>query len=104
MVLMVVLLLATLITTMAVVEVGAALNEGFRARTAADAAALAGAAEGESAAADIAEANGGMLVSYSEQEVGSGGTSATATVRVGRISRTARASAQVEWAVSSEGG
>ncbi|MGH9210593.1 MAG: M15 family metallopeptidase [Acidimicrobiales bacterium] len=43
---------------------GRAVVQRTQARTAADAAALAGAAEGEDAAADVARANGGDLTSY----------------------------------------
>src|SRR5438067_1992596 len=45
-------------------QFGARLDDAARARTAADAAALAGAAEGRAAADDLARANHGELVEY----------------------------------------
>lgn len=73
-----------------VVEVSVAAVERGRARTAADAAALAAAlvepAAAEGAAADAATRNGGHLV-----EVTATGTSASATVRVGRATVTSTA-------------
>jgi hypothetical protein len=57
-----------------------------RARTAADAAALAGVEGGRGAAARLAAANGGSLVSWSQQ-----GDAVTVTVRVGDAVATAGA-------------
>jgi hypothetical protein len=51
---------------LAFVPVGTALDRRTRARTAADAAALAGAADGESAARRLAAANGGELVDFDD--------------------------------------
>jgi hypothetical protein len=52
------------VVLLALVPLGEAATERAQARTAADAAALAGAAEGEDAARDVAEANGGELTSW----------------------------------------
>lgn len=58
-----------------------------RAQTAADAAALAGAAEGRAAAQRLAEANGAELIAYLEL----GGGDADVTVRLGSAEASARA-------------
>lgn len=52
------------VVLMALVPLAQAAGERSRARTAADAAALAGAAEGEAAARDIAAANGAEVVGW----------------------------------------
>ena len=70
----------------AVVRFGAVAVDRGRASTAADAAALGGAAEGRDRAAELARANGGRLVSYEER-----GDDARVRVEVGRVSATARA-------------
>lgn len=97
--LMVVVLLALMVAVVATVEVGQLLDESARARTAADAAALAGAAAGREEAAALAVANGGLLVSYAEQETAGDADVllVTVEVRVGRASQTARAERLVEW-------
>lgn len=97
--LMVVMLLVLMVAVVATVEVGQLLDESARARTAADASALAGAAAGRGEAAALAAANGGVLLSYTEQET-AGDVDAllvTVEVRVGRASQTARAERLVEW-------
>jgi len=97
--LMVVMLLVLMVAVVATVEIGQLLDESARARTAADAAALAGAAAGRQEAAALAAANGGLLLSYAEQEA-AGDIDAllvTVEVQVGRVSRTARAERVVEW-------
>ena len=97
--LMVVVLLVMMVAVVATVEIGQLLDESAQARTAADAAALAGAAAGREEAAALAAANGGFLVSYTEQET-VGDTDVllvTVEVRVGRASQTARAERLVEW-------
>ncbi|MDE0268456.1 MAG: pilus assembly protein TadG-related protein [Acidimicrobiaceae bacterium] len=99
-ILMVVVLFLVVGAALVIIEGGRILEESTRARTAADAAALAGAVEGEEVAADIASLNGGTLVSYTEASVGYDQTVATATVRVGRVSRMAKASAQLKWVVA----
>jgi hypothetical protein len=66
--------------------VGGAVDAA-RARTAADAAALAGAGDGRAAAAEMAAANGGVLVGFREA-----GDDVVVDVRVGSAVATARAS------------
>jgi outer membrane lipoprotein SlyB len=65
---------------------GGVAVDGARARTAADAAALAGAAEGRAAAARLAAANGAELLAYEPH-----GRDVVVTVRVGRVTEQARA-------------
>ena len=97
--LMVVMLVVLVVAVAATVEVGRFLDESARARTAADAAALAGAAGGRPEAAALAAANGGLLLSYTEQQADgdSDALLVTVAVRVGRASQTARAERLVEW-------
>ena len=97
--LMTAMLLVAMIAVVATIEIGRLLYESAAARTAADAAALAGAAAGPDAAASIAAANGGVLLSYDEEEPADGSDSllVTVAVQVGRASQTARAERQVEW-------
>lgn len=73
-------------------RVGPVLDDAARARTAADAAALAGAVDGRVAARALAEANGGELVAFVPEPNG-----VTVVVRVGRVSARARATASGEW-------
>ena len=97
--LMIVVLLVTMGAAFVTVEVGGLLNESARARTAADAAALAGAAAGREEAVSVAVANGGVLLSY-EEEKPTGSSDVllvTVAVQVGRASQTARAERLVEW-------
>lgn len=68
------------------IPLGRATFDRAEARTAADAAALAGAAEGHAAARTLAEANGGEIV-----EIAESGNAITVTVRVGAAIATARA-------------
>ena len=97
--LMAALLILAMGAVVAMIEIGRLLNESAAARTAADAAALAGAAAGPDAAASMAAANGGVLLSYDEEELADDaeGLLVTVAVRVGRASQTARAERQVEW-------
>ena len=97
--LMAAMLLLAMGAVVATIEIGRLLNDSAAARTAADAAALAGAAEGRDSAESMAHANGGVLVSYHEEEAadGSGALLVTVAVRVGRAGQTARAEQQVEW-------
>ena len=96
--LMIVVLFIAMAAVAATVEIGQLLNESAQARTAADAAALAGAAEGRAEAAVLAAANGGVLLSYEEHKAAdSGALLVTVAVQVGRASRTARAERLVEW-------
>ncbi len=69
-----------------VAQVGLAVDERARARTAADATALAGAAEGRDAAAEVARANGAELVSFRSED-----GEVTVVVRMGRARAGARA-------------
>lgn len=66
---------------------GRALADRAQARTAADAAALAGAAEGEAAARSVAQANGAVLVNFEPDDRGE----VVVTVRIGRVTAHARA-------------
>ena len=93
--LMAAMLLLAMGAVVAMIEIGRLLNESAAARTAADAAALAGAADGP----DGAAANGAVLLTYEEEEPADGSDAllVTVTVQVGRTSRTARAERQVEW-------
>jgi len=77
---------------LAVVAAGGVVVDGARARTAADAAALAGAAEDRTAAAEVARANGGRLVAFRAE-----GTAVTVTVALGRARATARAQRDGTW-------
>ena len=94
-----VLLAMTAATLLVAIEVGHLLEESARASTAADAAALAGAAEGQSGAASVAAANGGSLLSYNEERLGevADAVVVTVSVEVGRATRTARAQGVTEW-------
>lgn len=76
------------ITLLAMVPVGNALDGRTRARTAADAAALAGAVEGEDGARRLAEANGGELVEFEVD-----GDRTLVEVRVGELTAHAGARA-----------
>jgi outer membrane lipoprotein SlyB len=67
---------------------GAGLVDAAAARTAADAAALAGAVDGRGAAAELAAANGSELVSFRQI-----GDDVIVTVRRGRATASARATA-----------
>lgn len=84
--------LATLVLGVAVLLMagmamaGVALRDRAQARSAADAAALAGAAEGEASAAALARANGAQLVDYE-----SDGGRVVVEVEVGRINAFAKA-------------
>ena len=70
----------------ALVPVLGELRERQRARSAADAAALAGVIEGRAAAGELAAANGGVLVGWADD-----GEVVTVIVRVGERTATARA-------------
>lgn len=76
------------VALLALVPVAGALDARARARTAADAAALAGAADGDRAARQVAEANGADLV-----ELGRTGDEVVVQVRVGEVEAYARARA-----------
>jgi hypothetical protein len=74
------------VLTMAVGELAGDVIDAARARTAADAAALAGVTGGRSAADRLAARNGGAVIAW-----GRAGRSVTLTVRVGDAVATARA-------------
>ena len=76
------------VALVALVPVAGALGDRARARTAADAAALAGAVEGEGAAGDLAAANGAELVAFERS-----GDEVIVQVRVGAVDAHARARA-----------
>ena len=90
--LLLVVLLVSLIAVAVLGRLGSVADETARARTAADAAALAGVAEGRPAARRLAEANGGVLVEYRNE-----GATVEVVVRVGDAAARARAEAVVEW-------
>jgi hypothetical protein len=69
---------------------GGVANDAARARTAADAAALAGVMGGRAGAASLAAANGGVLIRLVERRIGSA-NEVIVTVRVGSAESTARA-------------
>jgi D-alanyl-D-alanine carboxypeptidase len=76
------------VALLALVPVAGALDDRARARTAADAAALAGAADGELTAREVAGANGAELV-----EIERNGDEVVVQVRVGEVEAYARARA-----------
>ncbi len=75
------------------------LDASARARTAADAAALAGAVGGETEARALAEANGGELVEFEQL-----GQTVVVVVAVGSATHRARAEAVVRWELPASGG
>ena len=75
-----------------VARIGLVLDDAARARTAADAAALAGAVEGYGAANTLAEANGGTLASFEFQ-----GSTVTVVVTVGQATAEASAVVAFDW-------
>lgn len=82
------MLAIVVVALVGLVPAGRALADRARARTAADAAALAGAAEGEQAARALAAGNGGALVDYERT-----GDEVVVRVRVGDVDAYARARA-----------
>ena len=79
-----------ILATAAIAELGGNVVDAGRARTAADAAALAGVEGGRGASASVAADNGAAVVSWSSQSDGAAIT-VTVTVRVGRATATAAA-------------
>lgn len=88
--LLLIVLFLVVLAAVVVAEVGAATIERQEAQVAADAAALAGAAHGRSAAHDAAEANGARITAYHDL-----GAVVQLTVRFRRASATAAAEAAV---------
>jgi Putative Flp pilus-assembly TadE/G-like len=86
-----VVVVLAVVAVVAIAELGGNVVDAGRARTAADAAALAGVEGGRDASAQMATRNGASLVSWSSRPDGAGVT-VTVTVRVGRASATAAAS------------
>jgi hypothetical protein len=89
-------LLLVMLTAMALVafaaRLGPVVDDAARARTAADAAALAGAASGEAPARELAAANGGELVSFVRT-----GSTVEVVVQVGEVRARAEATATASW-------
>lgn len=79
------------VATFAIASLGRSIVDAGRARTAADAAALAGVEGGRDGSARLAAEHGGALVTWSSSGPPDGVT-VTVTVRVGRASATAAAS------------
>ena len=79
-----------ILATAAIAELGGNVVDAGRARTAADAAALAGVEGGREASARVAGENGAELVSWSSTAEADA-TTVTVTVRVGRATATAAA-------------
>jgi hypothetical protein len=79
-----------LLAALLIADVGRAAGDRARARTAADVVALAGAAEGETAARELAATNDAVLEAFTAQ-----GDSVEVTVRVGDARATARARREV---------
>lgn len=80
------LMVLVITALVALVPAGEVLADRARASTAADAAALAGAAEGEDAARALAEANGAELVEFRQE-----GEEVLVRARVGDVEASARA-------------
>ncbi len=80
-----------ILATVALAELGGNVVDAGRARTAADAAALAGVEGGREASTQVAAENGATLVSWSSRPDGDGVT-ITVKVRIGRAAATASAS------------
>jgi Flp pilus assembly protein TadG len=80
------LIAVALLAALVLADLGRAAGDRARARTAADVAALAGAAEGEGAARDLARANGALLERFARE-----GDSVEVTVRIGEARATSRA-------------
>lgn len=88
--LLVVLMAMTLVAFAA--RLGPVVDDAAQARTAADAAALAGAVDGEASARGLARANGGELVGFIRTSSG-----VEVVVRVGEVEARARAVATASW-------
>jgi hypothetical protein len=86
-----VVVVLAVVAVVAIAELGGNVVDAGRARTAADAVALAGVDGGREASAHLARLNGATLVSWSSRPDGTGVT-VTVTVRVGRATASAAAS------------
>lgn len=89
--LLLVVLLAMALVAFAA-RLGPVVDDAARARTAADAAALAGAVEGEGSARSLAAANGAVLVSFART-----GSGVAVVVQVGDVRARAQARATSTW-------
>jgi len=89
---MMMIVAAAMAVVVVAVRLAAVVDDAAQARTAADAAALAGAAEGEPAARDLAERNGAELLSFERTWRG-----VRVEVRVGDVRARAEASASMVW-------
>lgn len=99
-VLMLFMMVFTFAFALMIVEVGQVIDESAQARTAADAAALAGALEDRDSAEYFTSVNSGQIVSYHEQDLtshSSGARLVAVTVQLGRATQTATAVSEVEW-------
>jgi len=96
--LMALAVMLAVVAILALARLGGALDDSARARTAADAAALAGAVDGRKAAQDLADQNGGTLVNFVRR-----GDTVDVSVRVGRATAVASAGARVDWVARPEG-
>ncbi|MDC0359291.1 hypothetical protein OAM92_01025 [Acidimicrobiales bacterium] len=85
-------LMMALAAVLMLAQLAPLVDDAARAQTAADAAALAGAAEGRDAALVLAQANGGTLVDYRRE-----GSVVRVEVRVGHASADASAQFRVDW-------
>lgn len=90
-ILMVAVVVCCALAAVAVGSLGAALVDRQQSRTAADAAALAGVEGGRAAAEDLAELNGGQLISYTDHAGPDGSRTVEVTVAVDGIVARARA-------------
>lgn len=89
---MMMIVAAAMAVVVVAVRLATVVDDAAQARTAADAAALAGAAEGEPAARDLAERNGAELLSFERTWRG-----VRVEVRVGDVRARAEASASMVW-------
>ena len=96
--LMALAVMLAVVTILALARVGTALDDSARARTAADAAALAGAVDGRAAAHDMAALNDGDLIEFVRR-----GDTVDVLVGVGGATARASADARVEW-IARKGG
>lgn len=89
--LVLVVVVLAVVATFGIAHLGRSVIDAGRARTAADAAALAGVEGGRAASSRLASAHGGELVEW-RTSGGSDGVTVTVVVRVGRARATAAAS------------
>jgi len=86
---------AAVAATVGIARVGLVVDDSARARTAADAAALAGVHGDERTSREVAQANGAVLESFAFT-----GDGVEVLVRVGRMRARARAAYVVDWPIS----